>query len=110
MASGAPSLLVAPGVAARQLGRGDRALRAGARDPGRASLRDAGRGAEVARAGQLADVDLVITSYGTLLRLPWLAATALAISSILDEAQAIKNPGAKQTRASRSSRRARASR
>ena len=47
---------------------------------------------------RLADVDLVITSYGTLVRtralitIPWDLA-------VLDEAQAIKNPGAKQTRA-----------
>jgi superfamily II DNA or RNA helicase len=47
---------------------------------------------------QLAGVDLVLTTYGTLQRssvlqsMPWRLA-------ILDEAQAIKNPGAKQTRA-----------
>jgi non-specific serine/threonine protein kinase len=42
--------------------------------------------------------DLVITSYGSLLRLPWLAETNWNLA-ILDEAQAIKNPHAKQTRA-----------
>src|SRR5207253_8292814 len=48
-------------------------------------------------ADQLKDMDLVITSYGSLLRvsgilkIPWRLA-------ILDEAQAIKNPGARQTR------------
>ncbi|MBM4119051.1 DEAD/DEAH box helicase, partial [bacterium] len=47
---------------------------------------------------RLAGVDLVITSYGTLLRVPWLTATPWRLA-ILDEAQAIKNPGAKQTRA-----------
>lgn len=47
---------------------------------------------------RLADVDLVITSYGTLLRLPWLTETAWRLA-VLDEAQAIKNPGAKQTKA-----------
>jgi hypothetical protein len=46
----------------------------------------------------LGDVDLVITSYGTLLRLPWLRSTAWQFL-VLDEAQAIKNPDAKQTRA-----------
>ncbi len=46
---------------------------------------------------QLLDVDLVITSYGSLLRIPWLAETAWRLV-ILDEAQAIKNPNAKQTR------------
>jgi non-specific serine/threonine protein kinase len=42
--------------------------------------------------------DLVITSYGTAMRLPCLEETEFDIA-ILDEAQAIKNPGAKQTRA-----------
>ena len=42
--------------------------------------------------------DLVITTYGTLSRLPWLAERAWDLV-ILDEAQAIKNPAAKQTRA-----------
>jgi superfamily II DNA or RNA helicase len=46
----------------------------------------------------LAQVDLVITSYGTLSRLPWLAQSTWRIV-ILDEAQAIKNPHARQTRA-----------
>ena len=49
-------------------------------------------------ASRLADVDLVITSYGALLRLPWLTETPWRVAA-LDEAQAIKNPGAKQTRA-----------
>jgi superfamily II DNA or RNA helicase len=46
----------------------------------------------------LDDVDLVITSYSTLLRLPWLTETSWRLAT-LDEAQAIKNPEAKQTRA-----------
>jgi SNF2-related domain/SNF2 Helicase protein/Helicase conserved C-terminal domain len=46
----------------------------------------------------LPDVDLVITSYGWLLRAPWLAKTSWRLA-VLDEAQAIKNPVAKQTRA-----------
>ncbi|MFL5338187.1 MAG: DEAD/DEAH box helicase [Geminicoccaceae bacterium] len=50
-----------------------------------------------AKAGEL---DLVITSYGTLLRLPALAEIGWRLA-ILDEAQAIKNPGAKQTRAAK---------
>ncbi len=49
---------------------------------------------------KLAALDLVITSYGSLLRLPWLASTAWRLV-ILDEAQAIKNAGAKQTRAAK---------
>jgi non-specific serine/threonine protein kinase len=48
-------------------------------------------------ADDLGDVDLVITSYGYLARAPWLSATPWQIV-ILDEAQAIKNPTAKQTR------------
>jgi non-specific serine/threonine protein kinase len=48
----------------------------------------------------VADVDLVITSYGSLLRIPWLATTEWNLA-VLDEAQAIKNPGAKQTHAAK---------
>ncbi len=46
---------------------------------------------------RLEDVDLVITSYGSLLRLPWIGERAWRLV-VLDEAQAIKNPDAKQTR------------
>ena len=46
-------------------------------------------------------LDLVITSYGSLLRLPWLADTSWHLV-VLDEAQAIKNSEAKQTRAAKS--------
>jgi superfamily II DNA or RNA helicase len=46
---------------------------------------------------RLQDVDLVITSYGSLLRVPWIADVAWRLV-VLDEAQAIKNPDAKQTR------------
>src|SRR5256886_7716740 len=48
-------------------------------------------------ADNLADIDLVIQTYGFLSRLPWLGATAWRLV-VLDEAQAIKNPAAKQTR------------
>jgi hypothetical protein len=48
----------------------------------------------------LVDIDLVITSYGSLIRLPWLQATRWSMV-ILDEAQAIKNPGARQTKAAK---------
>jgi SNF2 family DNA or RNA helicase len=47
---------------------------------------------------RLAEVDLVITSYGSLQRVPWLATTSWCLV-ILDEAQAIKNPNTKQTKA-----------
>jgi superfamily II DNA or RNA helicase len=49
---------------------------------------------------RLGDVDLVITSYGSLLRIPWLTETSWRLVA-LDEAQAIKNPEAKQTRAAK---------
>jgi SNF2 family DNA or RNA helicase len=49
-------------------------------------------------SARLRDIDLVITSYGSLLRMPWIAEVPWRLA-ILDEAQAIKNPGAKQTRA-----------
>ena len=49
---------------------------------------------------RLEDIDLVITSYGSLLRVPWLATTKWHLA-VLDEAQAIKNPDAKQTRAAK---------
>ncbi len=49
---------------------------------------------------KLAGVDLVITSYGSLLRIPWLATTSWHLA-VLDEAQAIKNPDAAQTRAAK---------
>ena len=42
--------------------------------------------------------DAVITTYGTAMRTEWMTSYAWR-SVILDEAQAIKNPGAKQTRA-----------
>jgi non-specific serine/threonine protein kinase len=46
----------------------------------------------------LSEVDVIITTYGTLKRLPWLSETSWDMV-ILDEAQAIKNPTAQQTRA-----------
>jgi len=53
--------------------------------------------------GRLADVDVVLTSYGALHRYAWLAGTDWDLA-ILDEAQAIKNPGARQTRAAKALR------
>ena len=46
----------------------------------------------------LAGQDVVLTTYGQAARLEWLAARAWRLL-VLDEAQAIKNPGARQTRA-----------
>ena len=55
---------------------------------------------ELAELGnaELAGVDLVITTYGTLARIDALRTRDWSLA-ILDEAQAIKNPGARQTRA-----------
>jgi SNF2 family DNA or RNA helicase len=50
---------------------------------------------------RLAETDLVVTSYGTLLRQSWIGQTSWRLV-VLDEAQAIKNPNAKQTRAVKS--------
>jgi non-specific serine/threonine protein kinase len=45
---------------------------------------------------RLQDADLVITSYGSLLRIPWITDVSWNLL-VLDEAQAIKNPSSKQT-------------
>ena len=49
-------------------------------------------------ASKLDRLDLIITSYGSLLRLPWLESRSWDLA-ILDEAQAIKNPNTRQTKA-----------
>ncbi|MBC7434376.1 MAG: DEAD/DEAH box helicase [Rubritepida sp.] len=54
-------------------------------------------------AADAAGLDLVITSYGSLVRLPVLAEPEWRLA-IFDEAQALKNPGTKQTRAARALR------
>ncbi len=46
----------------------------------------------------LAGHDLVVVTYGAVHRFPWLAQTSFGLV-VLDEAQAIKNPAARQTRA-----------
>ena len=51
-------------------------------------------------AADAAGLDLVITSYGSLVRLPVLAEAEWRLA-IFDEAQALKNPGTRQTRAAR---------
>ena len=48
-------------------------------------------------AASLAGVDLAITSYGFLARIPWLVTTSWRLA-VIDEAQTIKNPAANQTR------------
>jgi SNF2-related domain/SNF2 Helicase protein/Helicase conserved C-terminal domain len=49
-------------------------------------------------AADLGEADIVITSYGFLARSSWLGRVAWRLA-VLDEAQAIKNPSTKQTRA-----------
>lgn len=55
---------------------------------------------ELARLGPeaVAEHDLVVVTYGSVHRFPWLAAASFGLV-VLDEAQAIKNPAARQTRA-----------
>jgi non-specific serine/threonine protein kinase len=55
--------------------------------------------ADLARAPELvAGADVALTTYGTVLRAPWIGEQRWG-AVVLDEAQAIKNPDAKQTRA-----------
>ena len=58
--------------------------------------------ADVAAAPEahLADTDLVVTTYAMLVRQPWLGEVSWRLV-ILDEAQAIRNPGTRQSRAVR---------
>ena len=93
-----PSLLVAPASLlanwAAELERFTPGLKAMIAHP------SAMPAAELAALGQqgVREVDLVITSYGAVLRMPWISETTWRLA-VLDEAQAIKNPGSKQTRA-----------
>jgi len=91
------SLLVAPASLlanwAAEIGRFAPGLKAIIAHPSALAAADL----KAMRPERLRDVDLVITSYGSLLRLPWLAEQNWRLA-VLDEAQAIKNPDAKQTR------------
>ena len=55
---------------------------------------------EAAPETHLAETDLVVTTYAMLVRQTWLAEVSWRLA-ILDEAQAIKNPGTRQSRAVR---------
>ncbi len=93
-----PSLLVAPASLlanwASEIARFAPSLRAIVAHPSAMppeALKSAG-------PDHVADVDLVITSYGYLARAPWLKERVWRLVAV-DEAQAIKNPEAQQTRA-----------
>ncbi len=51
-------------------------------------------------AARVSGYDLVIVSYGSVARMPWLHEVAWQLA-VLDEAQAIRNPDARQTRAAK---------
>jgi non-specific serine/threonine protein kinase len=91
-----PSLLVAPASLlanwAAEIGRFAPSLKTVIVHPSATSAESLRYGAEL-----LAGNDLTITSYGYLTRAPWLCAASWQLV-VIDEAQAIKNPGAKQTR------------
>jgi non-specific serine/threonine protein kinase len=94
----APSVLVAPASLlanwAAEIERFAPALRFLIAHPSASSAEDL----KAMTSETLADVDLVITSYGALLRYDWLSSANWRVA-VIDEAQAIKNSGAKQTRA-----------
>jgi superfamily II DNA or RNA helicase len=94
----APSLLVAPASLlanwASELERFAPSLKAVIAHPSEMPAEDLKR----MTPEKLRKVDVVITSYGSLLRLPWIAGVSWNLV-VLDEAQAIKNASAKQTQA-----------
>jgi len=102
-AAGQPSLLVAPasllGNWAAEIDKFAPSLKAAILHPS-AMPADQIKQFTAERA---AEFDLVITSYGSLLRLPVLAETSWRFV-ILDEAQAIKNAAARQTKAAKALR------
>ncbi|MFM8769078.1 MAG: DEAD/DEAH box helicase, partial [Rubrivivax sp.] len=112
----APSLLVAPASLlanwAQEAARFAPSLRvlvahASAYTTAQASAHTSGHGASQPpkdlselTSERLMGVDLVITSYGSLHRFAWIQATQWRLA-ILDEAQAIKNAGTRQTKAAK---------
>jgi hypothetical protein len=96
-----PSLLVAPASLlanwAAEIERFAPSLKALIAHPSATGAAAAGD-FKIWRPDLLEGVDLAITTYGSLLRATWMANIPWRLV-ILDEAQAIKNPDAKQTRA-----------
>jgi non-specific serine/threonine protein kinase len=96
----APSLIIAPASLLanwkNELTRFGPSLRAGFAHPSE-SPGGAWRNANTADAF-LAGKDVILTTYGQAARLDWLTQREWRLL-VLDEAQAIKNPGARQTRA-----------
>src|SRR6516164_2773101 len=96
----APSLLVAPASLlanwASELERFAPSLKAVIAHPSEMAAEDLKR----MTPEKLRKVDVVITSYGSLLRLPWIADVSWNLV-VLDEAQAIKNASTKQTQAAK---------
>ncbi len=94
-----PSLIVAPASLLanwkNELARFAPGLRAGFLHPSETPAGEWRAAADAAR--YLADKDVALTTYAQAARLNWLAASEWRLI-VLDEAQAIKNPGAKQTR------------
>ncbi len=94
----APNLLVAPASLlanwAQEVARFAPSLRVLVAHPSAMP----GEALKALTASGMAAFDLVITSYGALGRLSWMGATRWRLA-VLDEAQAIKNPGTRQTRA-----------
>jgi non-specific serine/threonine protein kinase len=99
-AGGKPSLLVLPASLLAnwraEIARFTPALRAAFVHPSEMTKEELGRlAADPAKT--LRQVDVVATTYGMLLRNEWLVDTPWRLV-VLDEAQAIKNPSARQTR------------
>jgi non-specific serine/threonine protein kinase len=94
---GKPSLLVAPASLlanwASEISRFAPSLKARVVHPSAMPAEQL----KAASAADIAGVDLAITSYGFLARAEWLVETPWQLV-VIDEAQAIKNPAARQTR------------
>lgn len=98
----APSLLVVPasllGNWRSEIMRFAPGLRTFIAHPSDISAGTTGSDLENPSPEKLSSTDVVITTYGYLGRLPWLTETEWCLI-VIDEAQAIKNAGSKQTRA-----------